>query len=227
MGDTTHSTIFPILSPIKYIFPHQKPPRKGYAFRGGSPSSIIFRVDFKVALGGDCRWGRLRGPGCPPRCGLQLRHSHTFYFALGKHFCRFNVVQQGAVALFVMLFNGSPPGGTGQPVRGSPLPQPSWQSCHTYRSIRNFSPAAAAFRLSAVSPMPFSSLNHSLACSFFVISRFQKQCCDLLKTLLFWPRRQRRCTCCVLRIRPQMRSSGFFSLWVPAYLFITFSLLIV
>ena len=51
MGDTTHSTIFPILSPIKYIFPHQKPPRKGYAFRGGSPSSIIFRVDFKVALG--------------------------------------------------------------------------------------------------------------------------------------------------------------------------------
>lgn len=47
MGDTTHSTIFPILSPIKYIFPHQKPPRKGYAFRGGSPSSIIFRVDFK------------------------------------------------------------------------------------------------------------------------------------------------------------------------------------
>ena len=36
--------------PIKYIFPHQKPPRKGYAFRGGSPSSIIFRVDFKVAL---------------------------------------------------------------------------------------------------------------------------------------------------------------------------------
>ena len=30
-----------------------------------------------------------------------------FYFALGKHFCHFNVVQQGAVALFVMLFNGS------------------------------------------------------------------------------------------------------------------------
>lgn len=102
MGDTTHSTIFPILSPIKYIFPHQKPPRKGYAFRGGSPSSIIFRVDFKVALGVIAGGADFGGLGAHNDVAAVAALPH-FYFALGKHFCHFNVVQQGAVALFVML----------------------------------------------------------------------------------------------------------------------------
>lgn len=106
MGDTTHSTIFPILSPIKYIFPHQKPPRKGYAFRGGFPSSIIFRVDFKVALGVIAGGADFGGLGAHHDVAAVAALPH-FYFALGKHFCHFNVVQQGAVALFVMLFNGS------------------------------------------------------------------------------------------------------------------------
>lgn len=85
---------------------NQKPPRKGYAFRGGSPSSIIFRVDFKVALGVIAGGADFGGLGAHHDVAAVAALPH-FYFALGKHFCHFNVVQQGAVALFVMLFNSS------------------------------------------------------------------------------------------------------------------------
>ena len=106
-----------------------------------------------------------------------------FYFALGKHFCHFNVVQQGAVALFVMLFNGSH-----QAEPGSQFGEALFLS-RLGKAVIHIGPfvifaRGGGFQVVGGIADAVQLLEPQLGMFFFVISRFQKQCCDLLKTLL-------------------------------------------
>ena len=136
-------------------------------------------MDFQSSSGGDCRWGDPRGLGTHHdgrrSCGtptLLLRSwantSAISMPAAGRGSCD--------------AFQWLPPGGTGQPVRKFFLSRLG--KAKSYISVHSYLRAAAFSGCRRYRRCRSASLNHSLACSFFVISRFQKQCCDLLKTLL-------------------------------------------
>ena len=80
-----------------------------------------------------------------------------------KHFVSFRIVQQGAVALRIVLFDGTTirkrTASSLKPAASAVLEKISSISVHL-----SFSPLAAAPRFSAVEPMPGNALNRSFAC---------------------------------------------------------------
>ena len=99
----------------------------------------------------------------------------------------------------------------GKPSFSAVTAKPSYISVHSW-----FSPSAAADRFSAVDPIPFSSLNHSFACSFSLSAVFRNRsaicsnpsffACEAKYVYLF-----------LACDSPAKAASRFFSVCVPAY----------
>ena len=104
-----------------------------------------------------------------------------FYFALGKHFCHFNVVQQGAVTLFVMLFNGSH-----QAEPGSQFGETLFLS-RLGKAVIHIGPfvvftAGGSLQVFCSIADALEFFEPNLGVSFFVRSRFFEDSGDLLET---------------------------------------------
>ena len=126
---------------------------------------IVLCADFKIALG-MVAGGADLGSLCADDDMPAVAALPDLDLALRENFSRLDIVQQGAIALLVVLLDCGDQAELAARAQGSPLPRRSWQSRRTCPSTRSSRPRRQQSGSRRCRRCPASSLNQSLACSF-------------------------------------------------------------